>query len=161
MGGFGLGLFVIGSVCIVVGVIFLYISLKTMHAVLRYKKRVKQQIKQLDKQVQNKYNKIISLSVTEFESYLTKVYAICMEQAAAEGSTDKDPNAAIKLHAKTLERVQVYLGDEICRAIDYFYGKDYLVRWCEMRFNFLNTRMQLPGIVSNRVRAEGIESTIR
>lgn len=116
--------------------------------------------KKLDQLVQNKYNRVALLNISEFDQYMTKVFSMCMELATKESVSEKDPDAAVKLFAKTLERVEVYLGTETITAIDYFYGKDFLIRWCEMRFNLLNSRMYLPKIIDKSIYAESIESAL-
>lgn len=146
-------LLAVGAVCFFFGVRFLQSSKKI-------KKKTMLQMKKLDKDVQNKYNRIALLSIGEFDNYMTKVFSMCMELASAESISDKDPDAAVKLYARTLERVITYLGPETIRALDYFYGKDYLVRWCELRYNMLNSRRYLPKIISKTLYAEGIEEAI-
>ena len=75
-------LLVVGAVCFFFGVRFLQSSRKI-------KKKTMLQMKKLDKDVQNKYNRIALLSIGEFDNYMTKVFSMCMELASAESISDK------------------------------------------------------------------------
>lgn len=137
---FGIFLLILGIAAYITGIRFL-IHCRNM------KLDMLKKLEKFDKQVKRNYNKIAALSVFELDNYLGQIYSICLDLAAAEAVSNKDPNAAVILYAKSLEKIQLYLGEDTITALDYFYGKDYLIHWCETRYSLLNTKKVLNGII--------------
>lgn len=157
MYGFLIGVYIFAFILLVAGALAWATGIRFLLKAKENKKKMDKNLKILDQKVKDKYNRIALLSIPEFDSYMTKVFSISLELASQESVSEKDPNAAITLYAKTLEKVRIYLGDEMVHAIDYFYGKDYWIRWCEYRFNLLNTRKYLPSIITKTMFANNIE----
>lgn len=149
---------VVSALFLVVGISFALAALCFLEHARQIKKKAIKMAKLVDKHTQNKVNRVISLPVNEFENYLFRVYSSMLEITSAKDVSDKDPNAITILYAKSLEAMIAYLGNETTEAIDYYYGKDYLYRWCELRFKLLENRGALPNIISKRVYADSIET---
>ena len=150
---FGLFLLILGIIAYITGIRFLLHS-RDM------KKKMLKQLEQFDKRVKKNYNKVAALTVFELDQYLGQIFSICLEAASAEAVSDKDPNAAVILYAKALEKLQVYLGEDTIAALDYFYGKDYLIHWCEIRYSLLNTKKVLSGIIDRSQSAVTIKDAM-
>lgn len=148
----------VSMLLVVFGVTVLLSALCFLEHARRIKQKAINMAKLVDKRTQNKVNRVISLSANEFENYLFRVYSSMLEVVSAKDVSDKDPNAITILYAKSLEAMITYLGSETVEAIDYYYGKDYLFRWCELRFKLLENRGTLPNIIAKRASADSIEN---
>lgn len=137
-----------------------YIMTKLLYKSVSIKKRAIKHAKLIDEYTRNKVNRIVTLPVKEFEEYLTKIYTQVLELSAAKDVSDKDPNASTILYARSIEKIMLYLGNETLEAIEYYYGKDFIIRWCEMRFKILENNGKLSGIISKDLYSDDIENVI-
>lgn len=152
--------YVLGLALLVLGGWTYFNGIKFLNSARQIKKKTLASLKLLDKKTKMGYNKIATLSVFELDNYLGQIYSICLDLAAAESASEKDPNVAVILYAKSLEKIQLYLGDETIKAIDYFYGDGYLVKWCELRFNMLNTKKVLNNIIDKSMYVNTIRDAL-
>lgn len=104
----------------------------------------------LAKKQQNdmQYKKIISLTPKELDEYLGIVFGYFLEVNTVSRVSEKDPDASVKLYANTLSSMMSYIGEENIEALDYYYGSDYLSKWCELRYALLENRRILSPIIN-------------
>lgn len=98
---------------------------------------------------QTKFNKIATLGPDELTKYLSRIFKVQLVMAINEDYTDKDYQAIEKLYAGTLSRILKYIGPDTESAINYYYGSNYLIRWCENYFIELKNNGQLAKMISN------------
>lgn len=159
---FGLAavLLIWGVLLILIGAAFTYAGFCFFRSQKNEKKKTLEQAKRIDKLTQDKFNKIATLSIEEFDAYMSKLFSICMELSSVEKVSDKDPIAPEVLYAETLKRLMVYLGPETLHAIDYYYGENYLSRWCETRYTLLNNRGYIAKVVTRDIYADSITTAL-
>lgn len=114
----------------------IYANIKLFYYLVQRNKLAKAHILMVKTETERKYNKIATMPPNDLEAYLSKIFAISVARASDTDVSDNDPDAASKLFFKTSERLINYLGPETVEAIEYYYGKDYIIRWCEM--NYMN-----------------------
>ena len=151
----GVSLIGIGAVVIFWGIRFL----KTAKAI---KKDTEIAAMVADKRLRDQYNRIATLPVTEFHNFLATMFSRCMETMTDQEVSTKDPNGKLVLYTKALEDLLLYLGPETISAIDYYYGKDYIIRWASNAFKLLEKRGIVKTMISNKaVKADAIQKEIQ
>lgn len=100
----------------------------------------------IEKKTKAEFNKVACLSVRELDSYLGGVFTNMLLISSMKDYTPTDPNGAVILYAKSLEAMLVYLGEDTIAAIESYYGKGFVERWCEVRYKILNQNGSLANI---------------
>lgn len=113
-------------------------------------KAAKEEAEAIRIRTEEKYNKYASMPIEELDGVLMTLFACHLETASLTDVSENDPGAALSLYSVASENLLEYLGQETVDAIDYYYGKNYIVRWCELRYQLLENH----GIVSRAVRKE-------
>lgn len=133
---------------IVTGAAAIAVSLYLVYKAKLMVKAAKLTVKKIDTRSKAGFNKIASLPVSEFNSFLTTAYSAVLEVAIVKDVSARDPNNAVVLFAKSLEYMHVYLGEETIHAINYYYGVGYLDRWCKLRYQILSNGGQLANLIT-------------
>lgn len=131
----------------------LMICIKLAYLLIQRNKQAKLQSAQTKKRIEEKYNKIASLSPSEFDSYMTGLLSMMIQIVNDADISDRDPDAENKLYFHVLERLMVYLGTDTIQAIEYFYGKNYLTRWIQLRYTYLYKTTALQKLIAQRPSA--------
>ena len=121
---------------IVLGIL-IYLNIHLLYYLIKRNKLAKDHIRMVKLETERKFNKIATLPPDELDAYLSKIFAMTVARAFDTDVSDKDPDVASKLYFKTSERLVNYLGPETIDAIEYYYGKEYIIRWCEMHYMYL------------------------
>lgn len=136
------------AVLILLGAAAIVVSVRLVIVAMRMVRNAKLQVKKIDTATKNKFNKIATLTVSELDDYLTRVYVGQLEIAVMKDVSPRDPNNAVVLFAKSLEYMHVYIGEETIAALDYYYGVGYMDRWCKFRYQLLESSGQLSELVN-------------
>lgn len=112
-------------------------DVKLCKHLIRMNRNAKKKIELIEKRTAEKYNKLAAMSQPELDSYLTKTYSVVLEITCATLISGNDPDAMDKLYGNSLIRMLEYIGQESIDALDYYYGKGYVDKWCELRYAFL------------------------
>lgn len=114
---------------------------------LRQAKKLKKQASITKKEIERDYNKIATMSPEDLDNYLTRIMSMIIQITITTDIADNDPDAAAILYGHLALNIENYLGPETVEAIEYFYGKDYITRWCELTYNYLDSKGDLASIV--------------
>lgn len=136
-----------GSIVMLIGSVLLYTKSK------QYMKQTKDKVKKITEYTKNSNNKIGTLPIQELSQYLTQVFSLSIEIALAKDISDKDPNNAVVLYSKALERMLIYLGSDTIRAIEFYYGKGFVIRWCEANYMHLENTGHLATLMAKQIRS--------
>lgn len=149
----GVILLVIGLICCVGGVKFLIIAMEN-------KKKSDKIVKLVERRTRIEYNKVASLSPNDLHRYLSVVFGRCLIFASDSDVAEKDPKAHETLYGAALSMFLEYLGDETIEAIEYHYGKDYLIRWAKASYRALEYENVASGIIEKSQSQSAISGRI-
>lgn len=108
----------------------------------------------IKKQTDEKYNKYISLTPSELDARLAVLFSSMLEICSVTSVSEKDPSRAEILYVKATERLLLYLGNESIEAIESYYGKGYIVRWCELQYQLLENHGDLSKILEKQMYSQ-------
>lgn len=137
---------------IVLGIL-IYLNIQLLYYLIKRNKLAKDHIRMVKLETERKFNKIATMSPDELDAYLSKIFAMTVARAFDTDVSDKDPDVASKLYFKTSERLVNYLGPETIDAIEYYYGKEYIIRWCEMHYMYLTRNGTIAKIIKTGTSA--------
>jgi len=110
-------------------------------------KKLKNQAAVTKKKIEMEYNKIATMSPKDLDEYLTRIMSMIIQITITTDIAENDPDAAAILYGNLAIGIEKHLGPETVEAIEYFYGKDYITRWCELTYNFLDSGGELATMV--------------
>lgn len=113
-------------------------------------KVVNEQAEQIKKYTSMEQNKYASMTLSELEPVLQSLYSQQLSIISAQLISENDPNARDILYAKSLEAMITYLGPETIEALDYYYGKNFITRWCETKYFLLENAAVISEIIDNK-----------
>lgn len=119
--------------------------------------KAKKYEQQRKKEIDEKYNMYISLTPDELDHRLVRIFSRSLELASVTFVSKNDPDAAPKLYAKAVEKTLVFIGDESIAAIDRYYGKDYVIKWCELAYALIENKGLLSKLIDKDAYADEIE----
>ena len=131
----------------IVSLVLCVLNVRLFHWLVSQTKKLKTQAGVTKKQIELGYNKIASMSVQELDEYLTRIMSMIIQITVVTDIAENDPDAAGILYGNLAVKMENYLGPETVEALDYFYGKNYLTRWVEMSYGFLDSGGGLNDIV--------------
>lgn len=138
--------FWIGSV----GCIFLAYFLVRLILVNKKKyKEIDSYRKSVMSSVQIEYNKIATLKPSELDTWMDEIFTSCLKLSIAAHYTPKDPVNGETVYAYAMHSMITYIGLTTEEAINFFYGKDYIYRWCELRYNLMMQTGALGKLIDN------------
>ena len=151
----------IPAVCwLFIGVVFFILlcglNIKLFYHLIQLNIDAREHVKMIKERTAKQYNKFIGLSPDELDQFLAKIYSFELELAAVSNISEKDPSAEEKVYETAKEAVLDYLGSETISAIDYYYGTGYVIRWCELRFRYLENTGILKQIIDKNANARTI-----
>lgn len=88
--------------------------------------------------VQIEYNKIATMKPEELDIWLDKIFTSCIKMSIASHYTPKDPINGETVYAHALAEMIKYIGPTTEEAINFFYGTDYIYRWCELQYRLMD-----------------------
>ncbi len=112
------------------------------------------------KKLRNNNNAIAALNPTELEMFLAKEYAKQLELVLVSDMSINDPDSMSKCYLNSSAELIKFLGEDTVDAISDRYGKDFVIKWCEVQFRLLENSGDLAKIY-NRVTKSNINITIR
>lgn len=146
--------------CLLIGLI--YWNIKLFRLLIARNKLAQEHIKMVKKNTEMQYNKIAALSPSDLDAYLIKMFSMCIMISSDTDVSERDPEARDKLYAYTATRMLKYLGNDTVDAIEYYYGEGFIIRWCEMRYNYLHRNNKLGAIISSQNNnADSIASDLK
>ena len=122
---------------------FLVANIKLFWYLIQRNKLAKDHIKMVKRSTEVKYNKFAMMAPSELDQYLLKLFSMYIQISADNDVSDRDHNATEKLYFNVATRIITYLGPDTVSAIEYFYGDNYIMRWCELQFIYLNRNNKL------------------
>lgn len=117
-------------------------------------------VQTVEERTRKEQNKIASLSVEEFHTFITRMFSRMIELSASANVSIKDPDVYERLYGFSYKRLEDYLGEDTLAAIRYHYGDNYLSEFCRTSFMLLATRRGLSSIVTDRATGESIAHTM-
>lgn len=144
---------ILASLCIQV--------VKLIYHLISLNKQAKQHLLDVKKRTEEKYNKYIALTPAEFDERLIKIFSTQLELCAVSDVSEKDPDATGVLYAHALEGVMRFIGTRSIDAIDYYYGTDYISRWCEVHYRILENRGILSKVITRQIYSDTIARELR
>ena len=136
-------------------------NIKLLYNLIDLNKKSKKFAKMVVERTKNKVSKIGSLSPTELDEYLSKLYSGFLITSTDISISEKDPYADGKLYAISVQAMLDFLGPETLNAIDYYYGKGYVIRWCEFRYKWLDNQGLLTQIINKTAKVESVERAVK
>ncbi|MCM1294995.1 MAG: hypothetical protein NC311_05590 [Muribaculaceae bacterium] len=127
-------LYIWAVIAIVVGGGFAYLAYRYYKKARKYCKMQEDIVKKVELRTKKEYNKIATLPPPELSSYLTVVFSRELIFASDQEISEKQKNAHETLYATALSGVHAFLGEETVAAIEYYYGKEYVDRWCRKAY---------------------------
>lgn len=109
--------------CLYMGVRFLKVAREEKHTAETF-------VKETEVRTKKEYNKIATIKQSELNTLLAVTFARKLVLCSDQDISEKDPDAHEALLAHAQSAVIKFLGEETVAAIDYYYGKDYIHRWC-------------------------------
>ena len=120
------------------GLAFSYIAFRYFKKGKEYHEAQEDLLKATEIKTKKEYNKIATLPFKEFTDFMIVTFARMLILASdANVSENPGPNAHEELYAQALARLIDYLGVETVAAIEYYYGKGYISRWCKEAYRYL------------------------
>lgn len=114
----------------------------------------------VEKRTNMKFNRIATMTTHELDQYLADIYSMVLEINSVSNVSEKDPKCNQNLYAYSITSMYEYLGSDTIDAIEYYYGKNFITKWCEYRYRILENRGILVRILSREVTADGIRQNI-
>lgn len=104
--------------------------------------------------VQMEYNKIGTMKPEELDTWLDEIFTSCLKLSIAGHYTPKDPINGETVYAYAIKSLITYIGKTTEESINFFYGKDYIYRWCELRYNLMSQTGALSKLIDSIHPAE-------
>lgn len=120
----------------------------------------KKSAERVEKRTNMKFNRIATMSMAELNQYLADVYSIALELSAVSFVSENDPKHTETLYACSVAAVHTYLGEETIAAIEYYYGRGFVIKWCEQHYRLLENRQVILRVINRDIRADGIRSNM-
>lgn len=139
-----------GLIVLVLAVGILVANVKLFWYLIERNKLAKAHVMMVKQKTELKYNKIATMDPSELDDYLIKLFSMQIQITTDADISENDPNAEGKLYFKTAERIIRYLGPETVEAIEFYYGANYIVRWCEMHYMYLNKNNRLLDLIKTK-----------
>ena len=99
--------------------------------------------------VQMEYNKIGTMKPEELDKWLDEIFTSCLKLSIAGHYTPKDPINGETVYAYAIKSLITYIGKTTEESINFFYGKDYIYRWCELRYNLMSQTGALSKLIDS------------
>lgn len=125
-----------------------------------YHNEAKELVKKVEKRTQMNYNKIVSLTPAELHTYLSNIFLQTLELASDGAVVENDPEAVERIYTIASANLIKYIGPETYDAIDYYYGKHYLIRWARQVFDILESRGVIEKIIRKEMNADAAVSRL-
>lgn len=153
--------FVWAIIALAFGVLCAYAGFRFMSIARQEKHAADDFVRAIEIQTRKEFNKIATLSPSELSRFLTVIFSrkliLCSDQHVSE----HEPNAHETLYAYALGATLEYLGPETVEAIDYYYGKDYINRWCHEAYLELEHSNVASSIIAKERDAGTVARQIR
>lgn len=107
--------------------------------------------------VQIEYNKIATMKPEDLDIWLDKIFTSCIKMSIAAHYTPKDPINGETVYAYALADMVNYIGPTTEEAINFFYGTDYIYRWCELQYKLMDQTGALSKLIENIYPVSNIE----
>lgn len=137
-----------------------YVTYRACKSAIAAKKAAEAYAKKIKTQTDMQYNKYAGLSFSELEAVLQSIYSEQLSIVSAQLVSTNDPNARDVLYAKSLEAMLAYLGPETLDALDYYYGKNFITRWCETKYFLLENDAVISSVIDKSIRAMQIRKAL-
>lgn len=134
-----------------------YLLLRLLIGIINIKKVINKYALMQKMKIDQSLNKYISLSPEELNNILIDIFSYQLEVVSASDVSESDPNASIILYTRAVEKMILFLGTDSVKAIEQYYGTNYVIQWCEMMYKILENRGLIAKIISKSVYAEGIK----
>ena len=140
-----------------ISILFVLIGASIGFFIIAYKRKetYKNKIKEAEayavdikKKTDMQYKKLIQLSPKELDDYLGMIFGYFLELNAESRVSERDHEVVTKLYASTLSSMLEYLGEDVIEAFDYYYGKEYIEKWCQLRYLLLENRRTLSKVIN-------------
>lgn len=122
----------------------------------KYRNDAKKYAEKMKARTDAKYNKYIALTPQELDERLGVLFAAQLELCSVSAVAETDPEAIGKLYALAVAGLLNYIGPESIAAIEYYYGSNYVVRWCELKYKLLENRGILSKIIDKEMYLDKI-----
>lgn len=133
------------------GLVFSYVTWRYFKKAKEYHKAQEDLLKAAEIKTKKEYNKIATLPFKEFTDFLVVAFSrMLILSSDANVSESPGPNAHEELYMQALARLIEYLGEETVTAIEYYYGKGYLARWCKEAYRYL----EYAGVATSIIKKE-------
>lgn len=131
-------------------------AVKIFLSMIDMKKKLKKYVQLIKERTNMQYNKYIALSPQDLNSLLCTIFAAQLELSSTTQISELDPDRAAKLYLHATEGMIAYIGKESIDAINYYYGKDYIFRWCEMKYRLLENHGVIKRVIAKEMYSEAI-----
>lgn len=153
----GITMMIWGCIALAIGISSAVYGVRFLRAQRKLKRDMETAAKLADLQLRMRYNRIAMLEPKEFHQYLAGMFSRCMEIVTDRDISKKDPDGGIALFTLAAAELIEYLGPETMEAIDYYYGKNYIMRWSKNAYALLDKRGVIGAAIQNKtIRAEHI-----
>lgn len=123
-------LFIWAIVALAFGIGCAYVGFRFMMQARDAKKKAEDVVRTVEIRVKKEHNKFATLSQDELNSVLMVLFARKLVLSSDQEISEKETDAHEKLLAHAQSAVIEFLGEETVSAIEYYYGKNYIHRWC-------------------------------
>lgn len=158
------GQIIVLTIWLLIGILItlglIYAALKLFWFAYKTKCAAEDYAKKIKTRTDNKYNKYISLTPDELDQRLSLIFSQQLELVSLTKISEKDPDAPSVLYALALAEVLKYIGEESLRAIDYYYGDNYVVKFCETTYKLLENRSVISNVIAKSANADKINANI-
>ena len=160
VGGMVLSILWLVTLCVILAFLCGQV-VRLIYHLIKLNQQAKQHMLDVKNRTEEKYNKYISLTPQELDDRLINIFALQLELSAVSDISEKDPDAPGLLYGHALEGMMRFIGNHSIDAIDYYYGEDYISKWCEMHYRILENRGVLSKIITRQVYADAIARELR
>ena len=145
-------------ICILLAILILlsWGVVKVFLSMVELKKKLKKYVQLMKHRTDMQYNKYIALSPQDLNNLLCSIFAAQLELSSTTQISELDPDRAAKLYLHATEGTGAYIGKESIDAINYYYGKDYIFRWCEMKYRLLENHGVIKKVIAKEIYSETI-----
>lgn len=127
-----------------------------------YKDKIKEAetyVADVKKRTDMQYKKLIQLSPKDLDEYLGLIFSYYLELNSESRVSEKDPAVVTKLYATILNSMLEYLGDDVVEALDYYYGEEFVEKWCQLRYLILENRRTLSKVINKSYNFAAVQET--
>lgn len=150
----GIMLFVWGVLFFTMSVVVFWYACKFMKAAKKNKAMIDEMVKTAEIRLQRQYNRIATMPTSEFHEFLATAFSKAIEVVSYRDISKNDPDGSVSLYTLAVEEMLKYIGQETIEAVDYYYGKNYIPRWCFISYKLLEKR----GVVTSVIDQKTIRS---